>query len=180
MESPFSYWRRNLQATPFWKMEPVQTKSRKFRSVWLPAFSVLIWPALFLGFIWERHRTASDIRAVIVTLAIGSAVCVVLILNYLLLPHRRGPYAIHLVGAAIGGLTAISLTDPIFIPLIRIQMQLMSKAMEAFHLPLFRQWNQIMDPFGYPLEIVLIGMAGGWMFVVVLSRLKSKRTLNRS
>jgi hypothetical protein len=158
------------------EMDPaIQTKSRKPFYLWLATFSVPIWTAVSLACIWERHSSASDIRGVMVILGISAAICVVLLLSYLLLPHQRGPYAIHLVAASIGGLTAISLTDPVFVPLIRIQMRLMEQTMRAINLRLFRQWYQIMAPYGCLLEIVLIGAAAGWIFVVIASKLEAKR-----
>jgi hypothetical protein len=157
-------------------MEPaVQTKSRKPFYVWIALFAVPIWAVTFLVLMWRHlHRVLNASPVVIVIFGVPAAVFVTLSLRYFLFPHRRGPYAIHLVGASIGGLMSMTLTVPVFAPLIEFQMRLMAKVMEAFNLPL-GQWNQIMDPFGYLLEIALSGMAAGWICVMVGSRLKARR-----
>jgi hypothetical protein len=40
---------------------------------------------------------------------------------------------------------------------------------------LIYEWNEIMAPCGYCIEIVLSGMTAGWIFVVIASKLKAKQ-----
>jgi hypothetical protein len=168
---------RNMDTTPFYKMGPAtQTTSRKPFYVWLAIVGVPIWAATFLILMWRHLGGGVNARGVIGIFGVASTICVALILTYLLLPHRRGPYARHVVGAAVGGLVAMSLTVPVFVPLIQIQINLTMKIMLAIKLPLLIKWSAIMAPYSYCIEIVVIGMAAGWIFVVVTSKLKVKRT----
>jgi hypothetical protein len=157
-------------------MEPaIQTKSTKSFFFWVAVAGVPIWATTFLILWWRYASDPSYPRPVLVIFAMAAAVCVGLILSYLLLPHRRGPYAAHLAGAALGGLTAMSLTEPVFLPLVIFQMHLILHAMHAIDFPLTRQWIHAMSRYGAWIEIVVIGMAAGWIFVVIASRLQAKR-----
>ena len=157
-------------------MEPaIQTKSIKSFFFWIAIFGVLIWAAASLVLMWRRLGPGPQARAVMIIFGAAAVVFVALIFSYFFLPDRRGPYALHLIGASIGGLTAMSLTVPVFVPLIRFQLDVMVKTLGAVNLPLVVKWRQIMFPYDASIEIVLIGMAAGWLVVVVGSRLKAKR-----
>jgi hypothetical protein len=130
---------------------------------------------VFLVQMWRYLGPGPQARAVMVIFGAAAVVFLTLILSYFLFPHRHGPYGKYLIGASLGGLTAMNLTMPVFVPLIEVQMRLIEKTMDAMNLPLINQWNEIMVPCGSCIEIVLIGMAAGWLFVIVHSWLKAKR-----
>jgi hypothetical protein len=162
-------------------MEAVtQTKATKSFLFWVASFGVPIWAGVSLVQIWRRLAPGPDARAVIIIFGAAAVVFVTVILSYFLFPHRRGSYAKHLVAAAFGGLTAISLTEPVFAPLIRFQMGLMARIMPAADLGLISDWYGLMNPYGACIEVVLIGMAGGWLFVAIQSRWTGIKGLNRS
>jgi hypothetical protein len=156
-------------------MEPAaQAKSRNL--VWIRVLAVLISAPAALVLLWRDVHDVSNAVPLMATFAVAAAVCVVLPLGYLFLPHQRGPRAPHLLGAAIGGLIAISLVIRVFEPLIRIQMSLTATMIRAIHLDRIAEWNAIMSPYGACIEIVLIGMVTGWLVAAILARLHAKRS----
>jgi uncharacterized membrane protein YuzA (DUF378 family) len=154
---------------------PLRTESPETVSVLIQIFGALIWAGVGLVLVWQYNPHGREMRTVLLIFGAAAAVCVGLISIYLLFPRRRGPYARHLLGSALGGLTAISLVVPVFVPLVRIQMELTPRIMNALHFDLVEKWHGIMDPYGACIEIVLIGMAAGWLVVAFRSRPETKR-----
>jgi len=160
-------------------MEPaVQTNSRKQSYAWIALAGVLIWAIMFV--VLMRRYLGPDQeedRIVLHIFAVSAALCVVLMSHYLLYPYRRGRYGIHRAGAALGGLTAISLTVPVFGPLIEIQMRFLLRIAGAVNfLPLAEWARNILFLYSLIAEIVLFGMAAGWICVMAYSWLKAKRS----
>src|ERR1043165_3246210 len=118
-------------------MEPaVQTKSIKPGAVWIRVLALLLSVPAALFLLWRDVHDVLDAVPIMATFSVAAAVCVLLPLGYLFLPSQRGPRPTHLLGAAIGGLTAISVGVPVFDPLIRIQMELTVGTMLALNVNL--------------------------------------------
>jgi hypothetical protein len=157
----------------------VQANSREPFYAWLALAGVLVWAIIFLiGMRRYLSQVHEEDRIFLHIFALSAAICVALMSHYLLYPHRRGRYGIHRAGAALGGLTAISLTVPVFGPLIEIQIRFLLRMATALNLiPLAEMANNILFIYSLIAEIVLFGMAAGWISVMIGSKLI--RTRNR-